>query len=249
SWKDNLFFLAHAAIIMGHYQDLSKDETYAQRFRQVGEFLGKGIPNARYKNLVSHPQEDVMRAADNAAAIYAISLYDQYYATNYTPAAMANWKTYLEKELRFAESHLPCSGFTATNRCKLDPTASSIGMMLGYLGAAGDEDQMMYREWLHYFKDLGLSPLSLSFSSGMRRKDDPRFCDLAAYPLPCEAHLPAIGLWLAAEYGGDYTFARLLSRQLLTNKRTLADELPLSNPTRRREKLTDIAIRVIAEME
>lgn len=248
-WKDHAFFMAHAGIILGHYQDISKDETYAQRFKQVGEYLGRGIPNARYKHLVSRPDEDMMRPTDNAAAIYAVSLYDRYYATEYSAVALTNWKTYVERELEFAESHLPCAGFTETNRCKLDPTASPMGMLLGYLASAGLKDQMLYREWLHYYKNFGVSPLSLNFNSGMRAKGNPRFCDVAAHPLTCEKHLPAIGMWLAAEYGGEYTYARLLSQQVLSGNHKAEVKIAAAKPLKRRLLLTDVAIRVIAGMK
>jgi hypothetical protein len=55
-------------------------------------------------------------------------------------------------------------------------------------------------------------------------------------------------MWLAAEYGGEYTYARLLSRQILTGNSKPATQFSTVKPLRRRELLTELAIRVIGEM-
>lgn len=248
-WNEEAFFLAHAGIILGHYQLVSKDETHAKRFRQCGEFLGNALPAAKYKNIASRPDENFIRPADNAAALYAISLYDRYYATNFIQSALPDWLDYMNRELEFAESHLPCSAFSSDDRCKLDPTASSLGMMVAYLGAAGYEHPQLYREWLHYFKKISFSPISARFNSDMKNKNPSKFCDIAAFPLSCEGNLDAIAMWLAAEYGGDYTYARILSKRLLTNKKTKEQQFITWRPNRKIPYLTDLSIRVIAEMK
>lgn len=246
-WDEAVFFLAHASIILGHYQDLSKDETHAARWRQIGEYLGRALPASRYKNLLSRQREELYRPADNAAALYALKLYDDYYAAELSFSARKNWLQYLKSELEYAESHLPCSAFSSTNTCKLDPTAGALGLMLAYLGAAGSDDEIqLYREWLHYFKNFSFSPLSVDFNGGMQKKEAPRFCNEGAFPLACNDALDEIGMWLAAEYGGHYTYARLLSKRIL---RGAAPATGQTRPIRRLPLLNAASIRVIAEMQ
>ncbi|MEL6141659.1 MAG: hypothetical protein AAFU67_08575 [Bacteroidota bacterium] len=246
-WKESVFFLAHAGIIIGHYQNLSKDETHAQRLRQVGEYLGGAIPVARYKNLISRSSEDMYRPADNAAALYAVHLYDLYYATEYSESAQRNWLNYLESELKYAESHLPCSAFSSTNTCKLDPTAAGLGMMVGYLGASGATNHRLYREWQHYFKRSNWLPLRLTISSKMRGKSPARFCDQGSAPLSCEDQLIAIGMWLAATYQQNYVFARGLSGRMIARDQ-YRFQLGDTRPVRRVATLMELAIYVMAEM-
>lgn len=247
-WAEQGFFLAHAGIILGHYQIISQNESHAKRFRQCGEFLGQALPTAKYKNIHSRPSEAFIRPADNAAALYTIALYDAYYASSLGKAALTDWLAYAHRELEFEESHLPCSAFSADDRCKLDGTASSLGMMIAYLGAAGHRNPQLYREWLHYFKQLSLSPISTSFQADMKHKEAAKFCDIAAYPLGCEVNLDAIAMWLAASYQGHYTFARVLSKHLLSNQATQERQFLNWRPQRKSQYLTELSIRVIAQM-
>ncbi len=248
-WNEEVFFLAHAGIILGHYQLLTKDETHSKRFRQCGEFLGNTLLGAKYKNIPSRPEENFIRPADNAAALYAVSLYDQYYATDLSQRALVDWLAYTQRELEYAESHLPCSAFSADDRCKLDPTASSLGMMIAYAGAAGNNSPQMYREWLHYFKKINFSPIYASFVSDMKNKNPSKFCDIAAFPLTCDDNLDAIALWLAAEHGGDYTFARVLSKRMLASSNTKEQQFLRWRPNRQIPYLTDLSIWVVAGMK
>ncbi len=247
-WAEQGFFLAHAGIILGHYQLMSKDETHAKRFRQCGEFLGQSLPTAKYKSIHSRPSEAFIRPADNAAALYTISLYDTYYAATLGQEALSDWLAYARRELAFEESRLPCSAFSSDDRCKLDGTASSLGMMIGYLGAAGHRDPQLYREWLHYFKQFGLSPISTSFQADMKNKAASRFCDIAAHPLSCENNLDAIAMWLAASYDGHYTYARILSKHSLSDQSTKERQFLNWRPQRKSQYLTELSIRVIAQM-
>lgn len=248
-WAEEAFFLAHAGIILGHYQDLSQDEQFSAQWQSIANYTGRAMRAARYKNLISRTEDDLMRPADNAALLYMLSLYDLYHATEYTKKIAPKWLLYLEEELKTGNSHLPCSAFTNTNTCRLEPSASPLGMCLAYLGAAGyDSQQQLYREWLHYFKVYSLSPLTLDTRSNML-DEEVHFCDLASRPLPCEANLDAIAMWLAAEYGGDYTYARLLSERMINSRKESNNRLNSLRVDRRVQPLTAVAIRVIAQFE
>jgi hypothetical protein len=251
-WPEEAFFLAHAAIIIGHYQELTEDETFSAQWQSIGEYLGRAMRAARYKNLVSRPEDDLMRPADNAALLYALSIYDAYHATEYTPLIGEKWLLYLDQELKTADSHLPCSAFTNTSTCRLEATASALGMCVGYLGAAGFTDrQQLYREWLHYFKSSSFSPLTLDTRSSMmtQSEDDPIFCDEASYPLPCEENLDAIAMWLASEFGGSYTYARLISEEMLDKNARASDRLVGMRPVKKISPLIEVSLRVMAQYD
>lgn len=248
-WAEEAFFLAHAGIILGHYQELTEDESFASDWQDIANYVQRAMRAARYKNLISRTDDDLMRPADNAALLYMLSLYDRYHATEYNSKVGPNWLEYLDAELKTGNSHLPCSAFTNTNTCRLEPTASALGMCLAYLGAAGyDDQQQLYREWLHGFKVTSFSPIALDIKSNML-DDESHFCDLASFPIPCEKNLDAIAFWLAAEYNGDYTYSRLLSERMIDSRNEPPNYLSKVRPDKRIIELTEVIIRVIGQFE
>ena len=248
NWDREVYFLAHAGATLGHYQLITKDLTFEQAFKNIGEHLGKRLQRGRYKNLISRPTEDFFRPTDNAAALYTMGLYDQAYGTDYARSNFQDWAEYLKDELYFVESRLPCSAFSATNRCTLEPTATATGLYIAYRAAARpkeDTDDIPWREWLHYFGETSLSPFSLSIRSNMRQGTMPRFCDQTAYPLDCGRYEDAVGLWAAAEYGGDYTFYRLYATYAMGRWLRPPANYGGLRPPRRIEALTRVAIRAV----
>ncbi|MEL6668298.1 MAG: hypothetical protein AAFP08_04975 [Bacteroidota bacterium] len=249
-WSQHAFFLAQAASIIGHYQSLSADETYAPSFQAAAEYLGRNMPRSPYKMLVSRPVENLFRPSDNAAAIYAISLHDRYYATEYLETATQDWLQYVSSELTYRESRLPCSAFSETDRCRYAPNATALGLTYAYLSAAYEGDMPPgiangFLEWNHYFKQRNLSPYSLQIRTLPRGQADPNSCNLAAQPLGCERYENAIGLWLSSEQSGWYTYARLFNGLRLRN--TFGKEISLSQWTARRRivPMTRLAIETL----
>lgn len=245
-WAEEGFFLAHAGIILGHFQELTDDESFATAWQSVGDYLGRSMRAARYKNLISRTEDDLMRPADNAAILYGLMLYDRYYATTYGQTIIPKWMDYLDEELKTADSHLPCSAFTNTNTCRLEPTASALGMCVGYLSAAGFPNQQLYREWLHYFKVYSLSPLTLDTRSGMFTESEEGYCDQASLPLHCERHLDPIAAWLAAEHDGSYTYARLTSERIIFDRNRPSNRLDNLRVDKRASELIDASLWIIA---
>ena len=217
-WDRQVFFAAHAGAIVGHYQLATGDERFDRQFQRVGETLGTRLRRARYKHLVSRPDEGFLRPADNAAALYAVSLYDQYYGETYTAPSLEEWAEYVRRELYHAESRLPCAAFNATNVCRLEPNAVATGLYIAYRAAARPAavtDDIPFVEWSHYFRRGNLTPFSLTVSPDMRAGEDTRFCEIGAQPLRCGRYERAVGLWVASEYGGWYTYFRLFTGPVL----------------------------------
>ncbi len=249
-WDREVFFLAHAGSVLGHYQLATADETYAPYFQRIGRYLGQRMKLAHYKHLGSHGDENMLRPADNAAAIYVLTLYDAYYGEAIAAPTRREWTDYIQRELYYAESRLPCAAFTTTNRCSIEPSAAATGLYISYRAAAAPgevTDDIPYREWLHYFKRFSGNPFSLHIRPNMRSGQVARLCDAGLAPLDCGLYEDAIGLWAAAEYGGGYTYFRLFCGNVF--QRWFGEEPDYRNmrPARRVKALTAVALRAIGE--
>ena len=250
-WDREIFFLAHAGAVASHYQLATKDEeSFGSALRSVGTHLGKRMQRGRYKHLFSRRGEDFFRPADNAAALYTLSLYDKLYATEYLAPTLQDWSAYIRDELYYQESRIPCAAFNATNRCHLEPSASATGLYIAYRAAAAPDqvqDDVPWREWLHYFKRGSLSPFSMGIRSNMRKGEETRFCNLGVAPIDCNRHETAIGLWAAAEYGADFTYFRLFSTVVFRRWFYAAPNYAGQRPAPRISSLTTVALRTIGE--
>jgi hypothetical protein len=245
-WDRSVFFLAHAGAVLGHYQLATNREDHADAFRRIGNYLGSRLRRGHYKHLASDGAEGLLRPADNAAAIYALTLYDTYYAEQQAAVTRREWADYIRKELHYAESRLPCAAFTVTNRCRIEPSAAATGLYICYRAASlpGEAaDDIPYREWLHYFKRFSGSPFSLSIRPNMRKGEVARLCDTGLSPLPCGHYEEEIGLWAAAEYGGAYTYFRLYSAYVFARWWNTAPAYGEMRPARRVRALTRVALR------
>lgn len=209
-WERHAFFLAHAGIIIGHYQLLTLDETYNTRWRRIGTYLGEGITRSSYKHLASRPRDEALRPYDNAAVLYALSLFDRYYGEELLPAASRDWQRYVDLELQHNDTALPCAGFTPTNRCRLYPVASSLALLTGYSAAAGAPlARDFWREYKHYYKKLPYPWLWASFRITPAGVDRPQFCDMSIKPLGCGNYQNALSQWAAACRGDRLTYFHL----------------------------------------
>ena len=250
-WDHEVFFLAHAGAILGHYQLATTDESFAVYFQRIGRHLGGRMRQGHYKHLGSRAGEDLLRPADNAAAVYTLTLYDQYYGETVGSTTRAEWTNYIQDELHYAESRLPCAAFTETNRCSIEPSAAATGLYIAYRAAAAGPsevvDDIPYREWLHYFRRFSGNPFGLSIRANMRKGQVARLCDAGLTPLDCGRYEDAIGLWVAAEYGGGYTYFRLACGNTFARWFGGTPAYAAMRPARRVRALTEITLRMIAE--
>ena len=249
-WDYHLYFLAHAGAVLVHYQLATGDtETHAADLRSIGEHLGQRIRRGRYKHLISRPTEEFFRPADNAAALYTLAAYDRLAGTSYLPQTYKDWTGYLRNELYHAESRLPCAAFNASDRCQLEPSAVATGLYIAYRAAAAPEqveNDVPWREWIHYFREGNLSPFTASIRHNMRDGQPTRFCNQGAAPLECERFERAVGLWAAAEYGGEYTYYRLYSSLAFRRWFGQPEEYTRLSAGQRTTELTRLALRTTA---
>lgn len=249
NWDLQAFFLAHSGAILGHYQLATQNpETYQDEFRDIGEHLGQRLRRGRYKHLISRPTEEFFRPADNAAVLYTLSLYEKAYGKGYLEQNYSDWSEYLEQELYYAESRLPCAAFSVTNRCQLEPSATATGLYIAYRAAAipgHAESNIPWKEWVHYFKQTSFSPYSVGIRQNMRNGQETRFCDQGAQPLGCNRYERAVGLWAAAEYRGGYTYFRLFASQVFRRWFYPAIDYSTMSPPRRLRALTRISLQTV----
>lgn len=250
-WDREVFFLAHAGAVLGHYQLATSDERFAAYFQRIGQYLESRLQRGHYKHLGSHPDEDLLRPADNAAAIYAMTLYDTYYGEQIARQTRREWTDYILRELHYAESRLPCAAFTVTNRCSIEPSAAATGLYIAYRAASAadnkEESDVPYREWLHYFKRFSGNPFALSIRPNMRDGQVARLCNTGLSPLDCGLYEDAIGMWAAAEYSGGYTYFRLFSGAVFARWFGNEADYAAMRPARRVKALTKVALRTVAE--
>ena len=250
SWDERVFFVAHAGAVLAHHALATGSDTYATEIAWVGAQLGERLSRGKYKHLISRPDEPFFRPADNAAAIYTLSRYDQLTGEGDFATTFQDWNTYLSEELYYAESRLPCAAFSATNTCQLEPSAAVTGLYIAYRAAAqtGEPDtDIPYREWLHYFKGKLNTPFTLHIRRDMRKDQQTRFCDLGAQPLQCGRYEEEIGLWAAAEYGGGYTYFRLFAGVLFDHWLRAPVNYARLSPNKRVEALQVVAFRGLGE--
>ncbi len=249
-WDRELFFVAHAGAVLGHFQLLTGEDTYADQFRRIGRHLAGRLRRARYKHLISREGEDYLRPADNAAALYTLRLYDRVFGEEVSAPTFREWTGYVSDELYYAESRLPCAAFSATNRCRLEPSAVASGLYISYRAMADPDpvvDDIPWVEWLHYFKRSSFTPFSLSVRASMRDGEDARFCGLGGQPLSCDHFEEEIGMWAAAEYGGWYTYFRLFSGPVLQRWLGAPTNYAAMRTAARVPALTELALRLVAE--
>jgi hypothetical protein len=80
----------------------------------------------------------------------------------------------------------------------------------------------------------------------MRDDQATRFCDQGGYPLQCNRYEAAVGLWAAAEYGGDYTYFRLYATYALRRWFFAAPNYVGMSAGNRVKALTGVALRGMA---
>ncbi len=202
NWEQQLFFLTHASIILGHYQLLSLDERYSELWRAACEQLALGIERSRYKHLASYPRDAALRPYDHSAAIYALTLYDSYFGETTATRINSEWGKYVAKELTWSSSTFPCAGFTQTNRCRLTPTGTSTAYLVAYLGEAKSSLAREYwREFRFFFKRtvLGLTAHTMVTPG---TDELPEFCQDNVRPFPyCGQFQNEMSFWAAGARG------------------------------------------------
>ena len=122
------------------------------------------------------------------------------------------------------------------------------GLYVNYRAAAlVEESDIPYREWLHYFKRGSGNPFGLSIRSNRRKGERARLCEEGILPLDCDRYENEIGLWAAAEYGGDYTYFRLFTGGVM--RRWFGNETNYAavRPGRRVGLLIGLGLRTVGE--
>ncbi len=215
SWNRELFFLSHAGILIGHYQLVSLDERHGDAWQDIGRFVATGLTRSRYKHLASRQRDEALRTYDNAAALYMLYLFDGYFGEEAAYVAVRDWSTYISNELKYNGFTLPCAGFSMTNRCRLEPTATSSAILTGYTAATGATvAKDFWRAYKHLFKREFLV-ISARFNPAPRGGELPPFCETTVVPLQCATYQNELSQWAAAARGDWLSYYQLHTRLYL----------------------------------
>ena len=246
NWDQQLFFLTHAAIVIAHYQRSTADTLHDDRWEQVVTFLHSGITRSQYKHLASRPQDMALRPTDNAAALYALKLYDDYHGTTYAQRAGEDWSNYIRKELQFEDTKLPCAGFTATNRCRLSPVGGSLAMLNAYTQAADlPISKDFWREFRYYYKESFVN--IFGWVNIMARGEElPEFCDFSVDPLLCGRYESSFAQYAAAQRKDWITYYQLNNSMLMEDFFHPPNRLWQKPPQEQVRGMVNLAIRLAA---
>lgn len=215
NWAQQLYFLTHAAIIIGHYQLETGDETYNEQWTSAANYLLSGISRSQYKHLASRPEDEALRPADNAAALYALKLFDEAHNETHLAIAGEDWSLYIQRELQYEDTQLPCAGFTATNRCRLPAGGTSLAVLSAFTACAElPISRDFWREFRYYHKSSFIKVFG--WINEVRDGEElPPFCDQNTEPLVCARYQSYFGLLAAAKRGDRITYYQLNNRMLI----------------------------------
>lgn len=215
NWEQQLYFLTHAAIIIGHYQMATGDDAYNEQWTSAANYLLSGISRSQYKHLASRPEDEALRPADNAAALYALRLFDEAHNETHLAIAGEDWALYIQRELQYEDTQLPCAGFTATNRCRLPAGGTSLAMLCAYTASAGlPISREFWREFRYYHKSSFIQ--IFGWINEVQDGDElPDFCDQSTEPLACSRYQSYFGLLGAAKRGDRITYYQLNNWMLI----------------------------------
>lgn len=246
NWDQQLFFLTQAGIILANYQILSTDTIYEKRWQQVANFLHTGITRSQYKHLASRPQDMALRPADNAAALYALKLFDTYHGTNYSDLAGEDWSNYIRKELQYEDTKLPCAGFTTTNRCRLSPVGGSLAVLNAYVSAAElPISTDFWREFRYYYKESFVNVFGW-VNITARGEDMPEFCDFSMDPMLCGRYETSFAQYAAAKRKDWVTYYQLNNSLLMEDFFHPPNRLWQQPPQEQLRGMLNLAIRLAA---
>lgn len=245
-WEKSLYFLTHAGIVLAQYQIHTGDTRYAEDWERVAKFIELGITRSQYKHLASRPADKALRPVDNAASLFVLRLYDDYYGTNMLASAGDDWSRYIQRELHYEETSLPCAGFTATNRCRLPSVGGSLAMLNAYTSAAelpiGDD---FWREFRFYYRHTFFNVYAWVEETA-NDEAQPEFCDFSVEPLTCEAYSRDFAFYAAATRGDWISYYQLNNGILLNDLLDAPNKLWSKPPQDQVRGMLNFALRLSA---
>lgn len=246
SWDQQLFLLSHAAVVLANYQELTQISKYEERWKQVITYLHNGITRSQYKHLASRPQDMALRPADNAVALYALKLFDDFHGTTHAERAGKDWSNYIRKELQYEDTKLPCAGFTTTNRCRLSPVGGSLAMLNVYAaGSAQPISKDFWREFRYYYKESFVNVFGW-VNITAPGEDLPEFCDFSVEPLLCDRYESSFAQYAAAIRQDWVTYYQLNNSMLMDDFFHPPNRLWSQPPQEQLRGMVDLAVRLAA---
>ncbi len=154
NWKNQGLYLSQLSIILGAFAQNDTAGVYTAFQEKVTTYLAREISRSPYRHLLSFPKGIKYWTCDNAAVLYGLACFDRQMQASLSAGPVKDWVAFVNRELIYERSTLPCSAFTTTNKCEVMPTGNHLAWMLAYVADLNRPfAKDIWRQYKHYFKD------------------------------------------------------------------------------------------------
>ncbi len=241
NWKNQGLYLSHLNIILGAFAQNDTVGAYTTFQEKVSTYLASEISRSPYRHILSFPRGVKYWTSDNAGILYSLSLFDLQMQANLSAGPAKDWEAFVNRELMYGRSEMPCSAFTMTNKCEVMPTGNHLAWTLAYIADLKPEFASdIWRQYKHYFKD---NFILIWASAEYYHPDDEPPAYVSENQRVLERVYPSVVALRAAAHLDD----RLTYHQL--NNRLLLEDMfrSTSIATRNWEQWLEIGLRFSAE--
>ncbi|MEM7676803.1 MAG: hypothetical protein AAF449_12440 [Myxococcota bacterium] len=92
---DHGLYLAHLAIVLTEFRQRLDDKKYDEALHRIAKHLKDATTAAPHHHIASYPQNKARYPADQAAVLYALHRYDGLFQTEFSPALIRVWLSYM----------------------------------------------------------------------------------------------------------------------------------------------------------
>ena len=147
------YYLEHLNIVLGYYRLLSDDKYEALNTR-ITEHLVKLTNDSKNYHAKLIPWIRMKWAADQAAIIYSVWLYDQNYGTRYHEELAQNWVGILKRKFTDPDTGLFQTEVERVKRYSRQPRGCSLSYLVYYMSFFNRDEALnqwkLYKKYMHF---------------------------------------------------------------------------------------------------
>ncbi|GJM35968.1 MAG: hypothetical protein DHS20C18_49690 [Saprospiraceae bacterium] len=153
NWKNQNFYLSQLNIILGAFEQNDSAGTYTNFQEKVSTYLAQAMTKSSYRHLLSFPKGNKYWVSDNAAILYGLGYFDSQMQASLGFGPSKDWGGFVNRELMYRSSSMPCSAFTTTNKCMVMPTGNHLAWTIAYISKSQKPfAKNTWRKYKHFFK-------------------------------------------------------------------------------------------------
>lgn len=212
AWKNNIFYLIQVNTILHHYELATTQDTFHDLNQKISKYLSAQIIRSPYKHLPSFEKDATYWTADNAQLLAGLRHFDKLTLENTSHRAIEGWTSFCKRELRYDDSQLPCSAFTAKQKCREAPHGTQLANTIASLSVYDmDLAKTMWKQYKHYYKRSNLNVFA-TFDQYHPKEQEPAYDKQRLHPY--DGIPPQIASLKTAAYMGDKLTYFQLANQL-----------------------------------